>query len=113
MITETYAYMSDPSLTDIFETPDNSYVFKSRTANPTIALISWLADLLAPRSMDSLKLDIEQATNWAQKGSAACKATLRWPSEYPDLPLYLYVEYLTILSDGESIYQVTVQPLDK
>lgn len=112
MTTETYAYMSDPSLTDIFENPDNSYVFKCRSSNPTIALTTWLADLIVPCGMGCLELNIEPADNWVMKGSAACKTTLRLPSEYPDLSLYLYVEYLTILSDGESIYQVTVQPLD-
>lgn len=113
MTTETYAYMKEPVLTDIFETPDNEYVFKCRVKDPTIALISWLSDMVTTGGMNSLELNVEQAKNWVADGGAACKATLRWRSEYPDLPLHLYVEYLTTTHEGESIYQVAVQPLDE
>lgn len=112
MTTETYAYLKDPVLTDIFETPDNSYVFKCMVKDPTIALITWLSDMVATGGMESLELNIEQAKNWVTDGGAACKATLRWPGVYPDLPLHLYVEHLTTTHEGESIYQVAVQPLD-
>lgn len=113
MTTATYAYLKDPMLTDIFETPNNEYMVKCKVSDPTIALITWLSDMMTTCSMDSLELNIEHAKNWATDGGAACKATLRWPAEYPDLPLHLYVEYLTTTHEGESIYQVAVQPLDE
>lgn len=112
MTTETYAYMRDPMLTDIFETPDNSYIVRGIMKDANSALTCWLADLIVPCGMGCLELNVAPADNWVTKDGNACKATLRWSSEYPDLPLYLYVEYLTTTCEGESIYQVTVQPLD-
>ena len=113
MTTETYAYLKEPVLTDIFETPDNSYMLKCNVKDPTIALITWLSGMVAPGGMNSLELNIEHAKSWVVDGGAACKATLRWSEAYPDLPLHLYVEYLTTTHEGESIYQVAVQPLDE
>lgn len=113
MATETYAYLKDPVLTDIFETPDNSYVVRCMVKDPNIALIMWLSDMMSTDGLSSLELNIEHAKNWVTDGGAACKATLRWPTQYPDLPLHLYVEYLTTTHEGESIYHVTVQPLDE
>lgn len=113
MTVETYAYVKEPTITDIFETPDSSYIIACRVKDPATALICWLADMLSGGGMNSIELNIEHAKNWVSDSGAACKATLGRPTVYPDLMLHLYVEYLTTTHEGESIYQVTVQPLDE
>ena len=113
MNVETYAYLKEPVLTDIFETPDNHYMIKCKAKDPTIALVTWLSDMVATGSMDGIELNVEHAKNWASYDGAACEATLRWPEAYPDLPLHLYIEYLITTSEGESTYQVAVHPLDE
>ena len=113
MITDTYTYLAEPALTDIFENPDNMYIIKCRTADPVIALATWLSELAPTGNISKLELNFEPAKNWMIDGGAACKTTLRWPEAYPALPLHLYAEYLTTTHEGESIYQVTVQPLDE
>ena len=113
MNVETYAYLKEPVLTDIFETPDNHYIIASQAGSCQIALVHWLSTMLAPGDMSSVELDVKQAKNWLMDNDRACEATLGWPTMYPDLKLHLYVEWLTTTHDGGHVYRVIVQPVDE
>ena len=115
MNVETYAYLKEPVLTDIFETPDNQYIITSQAAGCLVALLQWLSTL---GDMSSVELDIKQAKNWLMNSDLACEATLSWPTMYPDLKLYLYVEWLITTHDSGHVYRghvyrVIVQPVDE
>ena len=117
MNVETYAYLKEPVLTDIFETPDNSYIITSQAAGCLVALLHWLSTL---GDMRSVELDIKQAKNWLMDSDLACEATLCWPTMYPDLKLHLYVERLPLMMMGMAaahddghVYRVIVQPVDE
>ena len=115
MTTETYAYLKEPVLTDIFETPDNQYIITSQAAGCLVALLHWLSTL---GDMRSVELDIKQAKNWLMDSDLACEATLCWPTMYPDLKLHLYVEWLITTHDSGHVYRghvyrVIVQPVDE
>ena len=112
MNVETYAYLKEPVLTDIFETPDNSYIIASQADSCQVALLHWLSTMLTPGEASSVELDIKQAKNWLMDNDLACEATLSWPTMYPDLKLHLYVEWLTTTHDGGHVYRVIVQPVD-
>ena len=113
MNVETYAYLKEPVLTDIFETPDNQYIIASQVGSCQIALVHWLSTMLASDDMSSVELDIKQAKNWLMDSDLACEATLCLPTMYPDLKLHLYVEWLTTTHDGGHVYRVIVQPVDE
>ena len=118
MTTETYAYLKEPVLTDIFETPDSSYIITSQAAGCQVALRHWLSTMLAPGDMRSVELDIMQAKNWLMDKDLACEATLSWSTMYPDLKLHLYVEWLITTHDSGHVYRghvyrVIVQPVDE
>lgn len=113
MNVETYAYLKEPVLTDIFETPDTSYIIASQADSCQVALLHWLSTMLVPGGMSSVELDIKQAKNWLMDNDLACEATLGWPTMYPDLKLHLYVEWLTTTHDGGHVYRVIVQPVDE
>ena len=113
MNVETYAYLKEPVLTDIFETLDTSYIIATLADSCQVALRHWLSTLLASGDMRSVELDIKQAKNWLMDSDLACEATLSWPTMYPDLKLHLYVEWLTTTHDGGHVYRVIVQPVDE
>ena len=113
MNVETYAYVKEPVLTDIFETPDNHYIIASQADSCQVALLHWLSTMLALGDMSSVELDIKRTKNWLMDNDLACEATLGWPTMYPDLKLHLYVEWLTTTHDGGHVYRVIVQPVDE
>ena len=113
MNVETYAYLKEPVLTDIFETPDTSYIIASQADSCQVALLHWLSTILTSGELNSVELDIKQAKNWLMDNLLACEATLGWPTMYPDLKLHLYVEWLTTTHDGGHVYRVIVQPVDE
>ena len=118
MNVETYAYLKEPVLTDIFETPDNHYIIASRAGSCQIALLHWLSTMLALGDRSSVELDIKQAKNWLMDNDLACEATLSWSTMYPDLKLHLYVEWLITTHDSGHVYRghvyrVIVQPVDE
>ena len=113
MNVETYAYLKEPVLTDIFETPDTGYIISSPAGSCQVALLHWLSTMLAPGELSSVELDIKHAKNLLMDNDCACEATLCWPTEYPDLKLHLYVEWLTTTHDGGHVYRVIVQPVDE
>lgn len=120
MTTETYAYLKEPVLTDIFETPDTGYIIASPADSCQIALVHWLSTMLTPGEARSVELNIKQAKNWLMDDDLACEATLSWPTEYPDLKLHLYVERLPLMMMGMAaahddghVYRVIVQPVDE
>lgn len=113
MNVETYAYLKKPVLTDIFETPDTSYIIASQADSCQVALLHWLSTMLTPGEASSVELDVKQAKNWLMDNDLACEATLSWPTMYPDLKLHLYVEWLTTTHDGGHVYRVIVQPVDE
>lgn len=113
MTTETYAYLKEPVLTDIFETPDNHYIIASQADSCQVALLHWLSTMLASGELNSVELDIKHAKNWLMDNDLACEATLSWSTMYPDLKLHLYVEWLTTTHDGGHVYRVIVQPVDE
>jgi hypothetical protein len=112
MNVETYVYAKEPVLTDIFETPDTSYIIASQADSCQVALLHWLSTMLASGDQNSVELDIKHAKNWLMDNDLACEATLSWPTMYPDLKLHLYVEWLTATHDGGHVYRVIVQPVD-
>lgn len=113
MNVETYTYVKEPVLTDIFETPDNHYIIASQADSCQVALLHWLSTMLASGELSSVELDIKQAKNGLMANDLACEATLSWPIMYPDLKLHLYVEWLTTTYDGGHVYRVIVQPVDE
>ena len=113
MNVETYAYLKEPVLTDIFETPDNSYIIASQADSCQVALLHWLSTMLTPGEASSVELDIKQSKNWLMDNDLACEATLGWLTMYPDLKLHLYGEWLTTTHDGGHVYRVIVQPVDE
>ena len=113
MNVETYAYLKEPVLTDIFETPDNHYIIATLADSSQVALLHWLSTVLTPGEARSVELDVKQAKNWLMDNDLACEATLSWPTMYPDLKLHLYVEWLTTTHDGGYVYRVIVQPVDE
>ena len=110
MNVETYAYLKEPVLTDIFETPDTSYIIASQVDSCQLALLHWLSTL---GDMCNVELDIKHAKNWLMDNDLACEAILSWSTMYPDLKLHLYVEWLTTTRDGGHVYRVIVQPVDE
>lgn len=113
MNVETYVCTKEPVLTDIFETPDTSYIIATLADSCQVALLHWLSTMLVPGGMSSVELDIKQSKNWLMDNDLACEATLGWPTMYPDLKLHLYVEWLTTTHDGGHVYRVIVQPVDE
>ena len=113
MNVETYVYAKEPVLTDIFETPDTSYIIASQADSCQVALLHWLSTMLTPGEASSVELDVKQAKNWLMDNDLACEATLGWPAMYQDLKLHLYVEWLTTTHDGGHVYRVIVQPIDE
>ena len=113
MNVETYAYLKEPVLTDIFETPDTSYIIASQADSCQVALLHWLSTVIASGELNSVELDLKQAKNWLMDNDLACEATLSWPTMYPDLKLHLYIEWLTTTHDGGHVYRVIVQPVDE
>ena len=76
MNVETYAYLKEPVLTDIFETPDNHYIIASQADSCQVALLHWLSTMLALGDMSSVELDIKQAKNWLMDNLLACEAMI-------------------------------------
>lgn len=113
MNVETYVCAKEPVLTDIFETPDTSYIIASQADSCQVALLHWLSTMLAAGDLNSVELDIKHAKNWLMDNDLACEATLSWSTMYPDLKLHLYVEWLTTTYDGGHVYRVIVQPVDE
>ena len=120
MNVETYAYLKEPVLTDIFETPDTGYIISSPAGSCQVALLHWLSTMLAPGELSSVELDIKHAKNLLMDNDCACEATLCWPTEYPDLKLHLYVERLPLTMMGMAathddghVYRVIIQPVDE
>ena len=61
MNVETYAYMKEPVLTDIFETPDNHYIIATLADSCQVALLHWLSTMLVPGGMSSVELVVYHA----------------------------------------------------
>ena len=113
MNVETYAYLKEPVLTDIFETPDNHYIIASQADSCQVALLHWLSTMIASGELNSVELDIKQAENWLMDNARACEAALSGPTMYPDRKLHLYIEWLTTTHDGGHVYRVIVQRVDE